>query len=171
MKFSLATVICRILILITAPSWALAGDSTKADIAIFQKPVTTKHSVTIDGKKIDYEATAGHLTLVKEDGTPRAKVFFIAYTKTGVTDPSTRPLTFSFNGGPGSSSVWLHLGVLGPRRVLMADDGATLPPPYKLVDNDQSWLDMTDLVFIDPVSTGFSRASDEKDAKQFHGYN
>ncbi|HBB26583.1 MAG TPA: hypothetical protein DCZ59_09985, partial [Bacteroidetes bacterium] len=92
----------------------LAADSTKSDIAIFQKPVTTKHSITIDGKKIDYDATAGHLTLVKEDGTPRAKVFYIAYTRTGVTEPSQRPLTFSFNGGPGSSSVWLHLGVLGP---------------------------------------------------------
>jgi len=148
-----------------------AADSTAAPAkGIFQEPVVTKHSVTINGSKLDYEARAGHLTLLKEDGTPRAKVFFVAYTKTGVTDPSTRPLTFSFNGGPGSSSVWLHLGVLGPRRVLMNDDGTTVPPPYKLVDNDQSWLDMTDLVFIDPVSTGFSRASDEKDAKQFHGY-
>ncbi|NQW30833.1 MAG: peptidase S10 [Ignavibacteria bacterium] len=154
-----------------ATSFAFAADSTKSTVAIFQKPVTTKHTVTIDGKKIDYEATAGHLTLTKEDGTERAKVFFIAYTKTGVTDVSARPLTFSFNGGPGSSSVWLHLGVLGPRRVAMNADGTTLPPPYKLVDNEQSWLDLTDIVFIDPVSTGFSRASEEKNAKEFHGYN
>lgn len=148
-----------------------AADSAAAKAALFQTPVTTKHSVSINGAQISYEATAGHLTLLKEDGSPRAKVFFIAYTKTGVSDPSTRPVTISFNGGPGSSSVWLHLGVLGPRRVAMNDDGTTLPPPYKLVDNDQSWLDMTDLVFIDPVSTGYSRANDEKDAKQFHGYN
>jgi carboxypeptidase C (cathepsin A) len=162
--FSLLVFVC------TLPLHAADSASVASTKGIFQQPVTTKHSVTINGTKIDYEATAGHLTLMKEDGSPRAKVFFVAYTKTGVTDPATRPLTFSFNGGPGSSSVWLHLGVLGPRRVLMNDDGTTLPPPYKLVDNDQSWLDMTDLVFIDPVSTGFSRASDEKDAKQFHGY-
>ena len=170
------------LVLMTLLSGALplyAADSASAKlganapdaVALFQKPITTKHSVSIGGANISYEATAGHLTLLKEDGSPRAKVFFIAYTKIGETDPAKRPLTFSFNGGPGSSSVWLHLGVLGPRRVAMNDDGTTLPPPYKLVDNDQSWLDMTDLVFIDPVSTGFSRASDEKDAKQFHGYN
>jgi carboxypeptidase C (cathepsin A) len=148
-----------------------AADSTKAGTAIFQNPVTTKRAVTIGGKRVEYEATAGHLTLVKEDGTERAKVFFIAYTRTGTTDPSTRPLMFSFNGGPGSSSVWLHLGVLGPRRVAMNDDGTTLPPPYALVDNEHSWLDLADMVFIDPVSTGFSRAADEKDAKSFHGYN
>jgi len=148
-----------------------AADTTKASLPIFQEPVTTKHAVSIDGKRIEYEATAGHLTLTREDGTVRARMFFVAYTKTGVSDPASRPLTFSFNGGPGSSSVWLHLGVLGPRRVLMNDDGTTKPPPYQLVDNDQSWLDMTDLVFIDPVSTGYSRAADEKTAGQeFHGY-
>lgn len=149
---------------------AFGADSTKTT-AIFQSPVTTKHSVSIGGKSIEYEATAGHLTLVKEDGTERAKVFFIAYTKTGVTNPAKRNLTFSFNGGPGSSSVWLHLGILGPRRVQMNPDGTTLPPPYNLVDNEYSWLDLTDVVFIDPVSTGYSRAADEKNAKDFHGYN
>ncbi|MBU3740972.1 MAG: peptidase S10 [Candidatus Kapabacteria bacterium] len=149
----------------------MAGDTTKAVTPIFQKPLTSKRAVTIGGKRIDYEVTTGHLTLVKEDGTERAKIFFVAYTKTGVSDPATRPLTFSFNGGPGSSSVWLHLGVLGPRRVAMNDDGTTLPPPYALVDNEHSWLDLTDMVFIDPVSTGFSRAADEKDARNFHGYN
>jgi carboxypeptidase C (cathepsin A) len=147
-----------------------AADSTKTSLPIYQEPVTTSHSVTIGGKAIEYEATAGHLTLTKEDGSVRAKVFFIAYTKKGEKDPSKRPLTFSFNGGPGSSSVWLHLGVLGPRRVLMNDDGTTKPPPYQLVDNEYSWLDLTDLVFIDPVSTGYSRANDEKTANaDFHG--
>lgn len=164
-------ILVAISILFAACSAAHAADSAAAKAALFQTPVTTKHSVSINGAQVSYEATAGHLTLLKEDGSPRAKVFFIAYTKTGVSDPSTRPVTISFNGGPGSSSVWLHLGVLGPRRVAMNDDGTTLPPPYKLVDNDQSWLDMTDLVFIDPVSTGYSRANEEKDAKQFHGYN
>lgn len=84
-------------------------------------------------------------------------------------DPTTRPITFAFNGGPGSSSVWLHLGALGPKRVVMDSEGFPLPPPYSLVDNDQSWLDLTDLVFIDPVSTGYSRPVDGEPARQFHG--
>lgn len=149
---------------------AFGADST-ARLPLFQDPVTTRHRVTIAGKSIEYDATAGHLTLTREDGTIRARMFFVAYTKVGVSDPSRRPLTFSFNGGPGSSSVWLHLGVLGPKRVLMNSDGTTTPPPYQLVENDQSWLDLTDMVFIDPVSTGYSRAADEKSAdKDFHGY-
>ncbi|HCN04029.1 MAG TPA: peptidase S10 [Bacteroidetes bacterium] len=162
-------VIILVLILAVVAATASPKD-TLAPSAPFQKPVTTQHAVTIDGKRIEYEATAGHLTLTKEDGTERARVFFVAYTRKGTSDPATRPLTFSFNGGPGSSSVWLHLGVLGPRRVLMNDDGTTLPPPYRLVDNEYSWLDLTDMVFIDPVSTGYSRAADEKNAKDFHGY-
>lgn len=165
-------------VLIALPSVRLLADTTslKASVPIFQDPVTTKHSVTIDGNKIDYEATAGHLTLVSEDGTVKAKVFYISYVRTGGRDASSggsapmRPITFAFNGGPGSSSVWLHLGVLGPRRVLMNDDGTSKPPPNQLVDNEFSWLDLTDMVFIDPVSTGYSRTPVEKDAKDFHGY-
>ncbi len=129
----------------------------------------TKHSITIDGKAIQYTATAGNLLLKEENGRPKANVFFIAYTKDGNQDHSGRPITFSFNGGPGSSSVWLHLGVLGPRRVKMADDGQALPPPYKLADNEYSLLDVTDLVFIDPVTTGYSRAVPGEDDTQYHG--
>jgi carboxypeptidase C (cathepsin A) len=87
-----------------------------------------------------------------------------------VDDPQKRALTFSFNGGPGSSSVWLHLGLLGPRRVKLDDRGFAFPPPYKLVDNAHSMLDQTDLVFIDPVSTGYSRAVPGEKPKQFHGF-
>ena len=129
----------------------------------------TSHQITIDGQVVGYTATAGTLVLKEEDGTAKASVFFIAYTRDGEKDPSRRPLTFSFNGGPGSSSVWLHLGTLGPRRVLMDDEGWPLPPPYRLVDNDQSILDVTDLVFIDPVTTGYSRPAPEEDPSQFHG--
>lgn len=165
------TMLKTLFVLLLCTTVAYAADSTKATLPIFQDPVTTSHSVVIGGKTIEYNATAGHLTLTKEDGTIRARVFFVAYTKKNEPDPSRRPITFSFNGGPGSSSVWLHLGVLGPRRVRMNDDGTTLPPPYQLVDNEYSWLDLTDLVFIDPVSTGYSRAADEKAAGQeFHGY-
>ena len=128
----------------------------------------TEHSVTIEGRKIEYTATAGNLTL-KEDGTERASIFYIAYTSGKETDHPKRPVTFSFNGGPGSSSVWMHLGLLGPRRVKLDDFGRQPPPPYALIDNEFSLLDKTDLVFIDPVSTGYSRASDESKAKEFHG--
>jgi carboxypeptidase C (cathepsin A) len=134
-----------------------------------EKVVPTKHSFRIGGQEIKYTATAGTLLLKLEDGTPKASVFYIAYTKDDASDLSQRPVTFTFNGGPGSSSVWLHLGAFGPRRVQMGDAGSLLPPPYKLVDNESSLLDVTDLVFIDPVSTGYSRAVPGEPPKQFHG--
>lgn len=134
-------------------------------------PSVTTHEMYINGVRVRYKVTAGYIPLTRETGEAKANIFYVAYEKDGVSDPSKRPLTFSFNGGPGSSSVWLHLGVLGPRRVQMTDNGDPLPPPYKLIDNDYSWLDLTDMVFIDPVSTGFSRAITDKDAKGFHGYN
>ena len=133
-----------------------------------EKLVQTEHSVTINGQEIKYKATAGTILLRDEEDKPTASVFYIAYTRQD-TPGSTRPVTFSFNGGPGSSSVWMHLGLLGPRRVRLAEDGSALPPPYRLVDNEYSLLDETDLVFIDPVSTGFSRAIPPKEAKKFHG--
>jgi carboxypeptidase C (cathepsin A) len=129
----------------------------------------TKHSLTLAGGKLDYQATAGTLVLKEDEGKPLANIFFVAYTKLGVDDLTRRPITFAFNGGPGSSSVWLHLGAFGPRRVQLGDNGEALPPPYRLVDNEQTLLDLTDLVFIDPVSTGFSRPAEGQGAKQFHG--
>jgi carboxypeptidase C (cathepsin A) len=129
----------------------------------------TQHAIPVNGIKLEYKATAGTLPLKGEDGKTTANVFFVAYTKAGVEDASKRPITFAFNGGPGSSAVWLHLGAFGPRRVVMTDKGEPPQPPYRLVDNEDTLLDLTDLVFIDPVSTGYSRAADEKNAKQFHG--
>jgi carboxypeptidase C (cathepsin A) len=134
-----------------------------------EKIVQTKHSLKIGGQEIKYTATAGTFLLKLEDGTPKASIFYVAYTKDDVNDASQRPLTFSFNGGPGSASVWLHLGLFGPRRVQMGDAGTLLPPPYKLVDNEVSLLDISDLVFIDPVSTGYSRAVPGEAPKQFFG--
>lgn len=129
----------------------------------------TKHSITIGASSVSYTSTAGNILLKQEDGRPKANFFFIAYTKETVQNISQRPLTFSFNGGPGSSSVWLHLGILGPKRVFMEDDKQLLPPPYKLVDNESSMLDVTDLVFIDPITTGYSRAVPGESDKQYHG--
>ena len=134
-----------------------------------EKVVQTKHSFRLGGQEIKYTATAGTTLLKLEDGTPKASIFYIAYTKDDVSDLSQRPITFTFNGGPGSSSVWLHLGAFGPRRVQMGDVGSLVPPPYKLVDNDASLLDISDLVFIDPVSTGYSRAVPGEAPGQFHG--
>lgn len=136
------------------------------------EPVSMDKSVRINGTTIDYNVTTGYLTLEGEYGDDQAHIFYTAYRKkNGGESITTRPITFSFNGGPGSSSVWLHLGILGPRRVLMQDDGQSIAPPYKLVDNEYSWLEETDLVFIDPVSTGYSRAAEDKKAKEYHGYN
>jgi len=131
----------------------------------------THHTIQIDGKPLKYTATTGYLLLKDEKEKPKANVFFAAYTKDGVKDLSRRPITFAFNGGPGSSSVWLHLGALGPRKVLMSDEGFPLPKPFRLVDNEHSILDVTDLVMVDPVSTGYSRAVKGVNPKEFHGFN
>ena len=149
-----------------------AGDKEKKDEKKKEpeeKVVQTKHTVKIGGQEIKYTATAGTIVLKLEDGTPKASVFYVAYTKDDVTDLAKRPVTFTFNGGPGSASIWLHLGAFGPRRVEMGDAGSLLGPPYKLVDNDYSMLDVTDLVFIDPVSTGYSRPAPGESPNQFHG--
>lgn len=132
-------------------------------------PSVTEGEVTIGGKVIRYKATAGYLVQRDEKGAPKANIFYVAYTKIG-EDPAKRPVTFSFNGGPGAASVWLHLGGLGPKRAVMTDQGGAVSAPYRYEDNAFSWLDETDLVFMDPVSSGYSRAAKDQDPKQFHGF-
>jgi carboxypeptidase C (cathepsin A) len=134
-----------------------------------EKPVVTRHKVAIGNKTIEYQATAGFMPLLDADAKPEARMFYIAYTAVGVDDAARRPLMFSFNGGPGSSSVWLHLGALGPRRVVMPAEAEIPAPPFRLVENGESWLDKTDLVFIDPIETGYSRAMKPELNKKFHG--
>jgi carboxypeptidase C (cathepsin A) len=149
------------------------AEGTAADrepaVELEERAAVTRHAATIGGERVEYTATAGTLVLETEEGEPRASFFYIAYLREGVDEPGARPLTFSFNGGPGSSSVWLHLGALGPRKVRMTGEGEALPPPYVLETNPHSILDVTDLVFIDPVSTGFSRPAPGVDAQEFHG--
>jgi len=117
----------------------------------------TEHTVQIGDKTVAYRAVASTTTLRSEEGEPRASTFSIAYTRTDPDQDSARPLTFVFNGGPGSSSTWLHLGLVGPRRVDVPDGPTPPAAPYRVIDNDASPLDVSDLVFIDPVSTGCAR--------------
>lgn len=131
--------------------------------------VETIHEIRVGDQLISYKACVGSLLLKDKDCSPKANVFFTSYTKTNTTGANKRPVTFCFNGGPGSSSVWLHLGFAGPKRIYLQEDGTPPPPPYKLIENNYSLLDTTDLVFIDPVSTGYSRAIPEESAKCFHG--
>ncbi|MGD0349350.1 MAG: peptidase S10 [Verrucomicrobiota bacterium] len=160
-----------------------APPAAKSEVAAIpdaaHKPVFTTNTVTIAGQRVTYVAETGMLPILKPDGTSRASVFYVAYTRQGLPrqseaaagekDMAARPVTFCFNGGPGSSSVWLHLGALGPRRVKMNEDGTLPPPPFGLVDNEYSILNSSDLVFIDPVATGFSRPVKDEKADQFFG--
>jgi carboxypeptidase C (cathepsin A) len=127
--------------------------------------------VVIAGKTVEYTATVGDLILRDEAGAPRAKMTYVSYLAKGVADPTRRPVTFAFNGGPGSASVWVHLGAFGPKRAALDDEGFPLgPPPGRLIDNEYSVLDATDLVFIDPVETGWSRPAPGVAAKEFIGF-
>jgi carboxypeptidase C (cathepsin A) len=134
-----------------------------------ERESVTERTARIGGREVPYRVVASTTTLRTDAGEPRASVFSVAYTRNDVKDPATRPLTFVFNGGPGSSSTWLHLGMVGPRRVDIPDVGAVPRAPYRVEDNDASLLDVSDLVFIDPVSTGYSRAAAGQEEKQFHG--
>lgn len=129
----------------------------------------TKHTVVIDGKTISYTATAGALILKNEKDEPIALFGYTAYTKDGESDLTKRPVTFAYNGGPGTSSYWLHMGIIGPRKVVLNDPYTVPPAPYKMEDNNNSILDVSDIVMIDPVGTGLSRAVGKAKDKDFWG--
>jgi carboxypeptidase C (cathepsin A) len=145
-------------------------DKAKAKEDIQDKKVTTSHSAKIQGQDLKYTATAGTLVMRNDEQDPKAQIFHVAYTKENVSDLAKRPVTFIFNGGPGSASVWLHIGLVGPKRIKVPDDASPLAAPYALTDNPHSLLDLTDLVFIDPVGTGYSRPAKGENASQFYGY-
>ncbi len=151
---------------------AQASDQKEKETTPKEITSKTQHSISVDGVKLDYTVVAGTILLKEENvesgEVAKASIFYVAYTLNDVDNPADRPVTFSFNGGPGSSSVWMHLGLLGPKRVLFDDDGNPLPPPYKLIDNEFTLLSHTDLVFIDPVSTGYSRTVPKEKPDQFH---
>lgn len=145
-----------------------SGDDKPTEV-VAEKESKTEHSVRIAKKQVRYQAVARTTTLKDADGKDKASVFSISYTRLPEGDAADRPILFSFNGGPGSSSVWLHLGLFGPRMVDLGQGEIPAKPPYRLSDNDASLLDICDLVFIDPVSTGYSRPVPGEEAKQFHG--
>jgi len=131
-------------------------------------PVVTHHQITVDGKLLKYTATAGRLPIKREEGKIEAEMFFVAYALDG-QQANQRPLTFAFNGGPGSASIWLHMGALGPKRVVLQPDGFMPAAPYRLADNPYTLLDKSDLVLVDAIGTGFSRAADADLMKKFWG--
>jgi carboxypeptidase C (cathepsin A) len=133
-----------------------------------QPPVVTHHQITVEGKLLKYTATVGRLPIKRGDGKIEAEMFYVAYTLDG-QDPAKRPLTFAYNGGPGSASIWLHMGALGPRRVVLQNDGFMPPAPYHIEDNPGTLLDRSDLVLIDAINTGYSRAENAEMLKKFWG--
>ena len=145
----------------TSPRVEIAG-------AAEEKISQTAHTMRLDGRDIKYTATAGTLPIRLDNGQVAARMFFVAYTRDG-EDAKTRPVSFLYNGGPGAATIWLHMGSFAPRRVEMAADGFQPAPPYRLVDNDNSLLDVTDMVYVDAIDTGYSRAVAGADNKQFHG--
>ena len=175
----LLSVIALRLLAADAPKPAPSAEKTnapaaeKAEAAVIpdatHKPVLITNTIAIAGQRVTYVAETGMLPILAPTGAVRASVFYVAYTRTGETNKAARPVTFCFNGGPGSSSVWLHLGALGPRRAKMNADGTLPPPPFGLSDNEYSILDASDLVFIDPVATGFSRPAKDGKSEDFFG--
>lgn len=144
------------------------GKAGKEAELLPNEPVVTQHSARIGGQTVAYAAEAGWIP-IRDDGKLVAKMFYIAYTKSGVQDASSRPLVFSFNGGPGTASVWMHMGYTGPRRVVYDDEGFAQRPPAVLEDNPHSILDVADIVYIDPIATGFSRMVEGEDLHKYHG--
>jgi carboxypeptidase C (cathepsin A) len=131
-------------------------------------PVVTHHQITVAGKALKYTATAGRLPIKRDDGKIEAEMFFVAYTLDG-QEASKRPLTFAFNGGPGSASIWLHMGALGPKRVVLQPNGFMPAAPYRIADNEDTLLDRSDIVMVDAIGTGFSRAASAELTKKYLG--
>ncbi len=146
----------------------VAGPGPAVGGEIDETPVVTKHSINVGGKTLNYTATVAQMPLKDASGETEAHIFYMAYTLDG-SDASKRPVTFCFNGGPGSASMWVHMGGMGPRSPQLQPTGGMLQPPYRLKDNQDTWLDVTDLVFIDPVGTGYSRAKTVELARRMNG--
>ncbi|MBC8126380.1 MAG: peptidase S10 [Gloeobacteraceae cyanobacterium ES-bin-144] len=174
MRHTIPLFICLGLSAIAAPEpeKKTEPNAKESELPKVVAPITKTASLEIAGKKISYKVTSGKIQLKQDDGKPRASIFHVSYERTDSNDSVRRPVLFAFNGGPGSSAVWLHVGVLGPKIIHFPGDGTVSPePPVRVADNPLSILDVCDLVFIDPVSTGYSRAEGETKPGDFHGLN
>jgi carboxypeptidase C (cathepsin A) len=145
-------------------------DTAAKEVSIELTPSVTKRTLTIKGIPLAYTATAAQIPIRNETGVVECRMFYVAYTKDGA-DPDRRPVTFAFNGGPGSATLWLHMGALGPKRAPMNDDGSLPKPPYTAITNEETWLDFTDVVCIDAPATGFSRIAKPELNSKFFGLN
>jgi carboxypeptidase C (cathepsin A) len=152
---------------VTIPSGPPGDPKTWPDLQ--EKTSATRHTIRVGGQSVAYTATAGTLVLRDDNGKALASFFYVLYTRDNVTDVTSRPIFYSFNGGPGTASIWMHMGFTGPRRVVYDDDGFMVRPPFRLSDNEHSIIDVADIVFIDPVGTGFSRMAPGQDPHRFHG--
>ena len=153
----------------TKPMDAQVAATTQAS-KLSDKLSISEHELKIGDTVLKYKATAGYMTVKDENGKEKANFFFVAYEKIlNGEDKNQRPITYVFNGGPGAAAVWLHMGTAGPKRVQLLEDGQAPAPPYRWIDNQYSWLDLTDMVFIDPVGTGYSRPAAGEKGEQFWG--
>jgi carboxypeptidase C (cathepsin A) len=148
------------------PTGASAVTSENVD----ETPVVTRHKITVAGRTLEYTATVAQMPIKNSKGDTEAHIFYMAYTLDGA-DRAKRPVTFAFNGGPGSASIWVHMGAMGPRSPKLLPNGDMPRPPFELIDNEFTWLDTTDLVFIDPVGTGYSRAKTPEIAHHMNSVN
>src|SRR5687767_5521628 len=157
----------------TKPTTEESDKSRQKPAESGDKLSVTDHEITAGGKPLKYKATAGTYAMKDEAGKPKASFFFVSYERRGddgkALDPAKRPITYVFNGGPGAASVWLHMGTAGPKRIKFTENGEAPPPPHQVLDNEFTWLDATDLVFIDPVGTGYSRPAPGEKQEQFSG--
>ena len=165
--------LCTMILLSMFCGAAFAQEEDVAELSVEEKPeaeaVTTQHSVRIDGKTIRYTATAGLALINNDQDEPNGLFGYTAYIRDGIEDPSKRPILFAYNGGPGSASIWLHMGVLGPRRIPVVDMEVTGPAPFGAVNNEFSILDVADLVMMDPVGTGYAKPAGEGTGEDFWG--
>jgi len=174
MRFTISLLLSLSLSVLGAPESKKSADPAGKEKSAEKsaEPVVRESVIEIGGQKIPYQATTGKIQLKQDDGKVRASVFHVSYERSDVKDGTRRPVLFAFNGGPGSSAAWLHIGLLGPKVIQLPGDGTMAPqPPAHVADNPLSVLDVCDLVFVDPVSTGYSRAENDTKPAEFHGLN
>lgn len=174
--FSPVHALAILLLLLLAPGFPLAPDGPATALAAQEQEEdvqparwASEHSMSLNGETVDYEAVVGSVILRDNDEDPIGELYYTAYFRTNGEDSATRPIVFSYNGGPGSASFWLHMGIMGPRRIQTPTVGPQGAPPYPLVDNQHTLLDIADIVMVDPIGTGFSKPLGDTPGSVFWG--